>query len=124
LEDFQSFISENLPTDRIRFDWHEPKHDPDGRYPVDCVIESNGNPLLIFALSNNDKVQYAMINLLMFEKWGLKFRSIGIFEDQEEINRKTLARFSDVCEKQFSNLPGNRDRILKYVKETCGLASG
>ena len=59
----------------------------------------------------------------MFEKWGLKFRSIGIFEDQEEINRKTLAKFSDVCEKQFSNFPGNR-RFLKYVQETGGMAAG
>ena len=63
-----------------------------------------------------------MINLLTFEKWGLKFKSIGIFENQEEINRKTLAKFSDVCEKQFSNFPGNRDRLLKYIEETAGLA--
>ena len=64
-----------------------------------------------------------MINLLTFEKWGLKFRSIGIFENQEEINRKTLAKFSDVCEKQFSSFPGNTDRFLKYLQETGGVAT-
>ena len=38
------------------------------------------------------------------EKWGIPFRSLAIFEDQESINRKVLARFSDVCEKQLEPL--------------------
>ena len=51
-----------------------------------------------------------------FEKWDLKFRSLAIFEDQESINRKVLARFSDVCEKQFSSLTANRDRITRFLQ--------
>ena len=123
MEDFTEFVSANLPVDRVQFDWHVPKNDPEGKYTVDCVIETDtAPPIFIFALSNDDKVRETIINLLMFEKWGVPFRSIGIFEDQEEINRKVLAKFSDVCEKQFSNLPGNKDRILKYVRESAGLA--
>jgi len=49
---------------------------------------------------------------------GWQFKSLAIFEDQEEINRKAVARFSDVCEKQFSSLIANKDRIEKYLTES------
>jgi hypothetical protein len=52
---------------------------------------------------------------LQYEKWGLQFKSLAIFEDQEEVSRKAVARFSDVCEKQFSSLVANKERIEKYL---------
>ena len=74
-------------------------------------------PLFVYALPGDDRVRDATIALHQFEKWGLEFRSLAIFEDQEQVNRKVLARFSDVSDKQFSSLTGNRDRIAGYVDE-------
>ena len=121
MEDFQEFIERHVPEQRRKFDWHDPQHDPDRKYVVDCQINSMGNPLLLYALPRDDKVRDATIGLLQFERWyGQPPRSVGIFEDQEQINRKVLARFSDVCDKQFSSLTANLERIQRYLEQSLG----
>ena len=78
--------------------------------------------LFVFALPTDDRVRDATIALLQFERWGVDSRSLAIFEDQEQINRKVLARFSDTCEKQFSSLSANRDRIARFLREVLEAA--
>ncbi len=120
LEDFRTFLEETIPSSRRVFNWHDKQHDPEAMYSVDCRVNQMPRPLAIFALPNEDKVRDATITLLQFERWGMDFRSIGIYQDQEEINRRVEARFSDVCEKQFSNISANRDRIIRYIGEIIG----
>jgi hypothetical protein len=118
MEDFRSFMEETVPETRREFDWFDPKHDPEGKYLIDCRINKMPRPLFVQALPNDDKTRDATITLLQFEKWGVSCRSMAIFEDQEEINRKVLARYSDVCEKQFSSLAANRERIRRFLEES------
>ena len=75
-------------------------------------------PMMVFALPSDDRVRDAIISLLQFERWNIPHRSLAIFEDQEEVNRKVLARFSDMCEKQFSSLGVNKERIATYLNES------
>jgi hypothetical protein len=123
LEDFRNFVEDKVPQHRRVFDFHDKNHDPEAKYIVDCCINGAKRPLFVFAIPGDDKCQVATISCLQFERWGISFRPIAIFENQEDINRKVLARFSDVCEKQFSSLYSNRDRIERYLSETLGSAT-
>ena len=90
----------------------------EGKYVVDCKVNGMHRPLFVFALPNDDKVRDATINLHQFERWNISFRSLGVYEDLEEINRRVHARFTDICEKQFSSLAANKDRIGRFLQES------
>lgn len=48
---------------------------------------------------------------------GMEYHSVGVFEDQEGINRSVLARYSDVGGKQFSSLKANEERITHHINQ-------
>jgi hypothetical protein len=118
LDDVKSFLTSNISAERISLNWTDPEHDANRIYPVDYRINKARRPLFVYALPNDDRVRDATIYLHQFEQWDIPFRSMGIFEQQDAIQPKILARFTDVCEKTFSSLEANEVRILKYLERT------
>ncbi len=116
MEDLKAFLKSKVPENRIHINWHS-ERDPGGKYPADFLINNLKRPLLIYGLPNEDKMKDAAISLLTFERWGLKIQSLGVFEDQETIPRKPLARFLDVVGKSFSSLDENKDRIGVFLED-------
>ena len=116
-DDFRAFIAEVVPSDRLTFDWRHEQHDPKGIYTADCRIEHPRRPLIVFGLAGDGKTRDATIALLQYEKWMLLFKSLAVFEDQQTIGRNVLARFTNVCDHQYSSLSGNRDRIGGFLKD-------
>lgn len=117
IEDVRGLLFERLPSERVQVDWTHPTKDPERRSVVDYYINGQSRPLVVFALPSDDKVRDATITLLNLERWGMRFRSLGIFENQVEINRGVLARFTDVCEKEFSSLSTAKERLELFLRD-------
>ena len=115
MEDLRSFLRSKVPEDRIQFDWKD-ERDQSGTYPVDFRINNLKRPLFVYGVPSEDKMNVATISLLTFERWGLKHQSLGIFEDQQAIQRKPLARFLDVVGKSYSSLYENKERIGGFLE--------
>lgn len=114
-EEFRSFIEQTVKERKIYFSHNFPEIDPRATYPIDCVLQNGKKPLFAFAITNDDKCKDATITILHYELEKFDFKSMAVFEDQETISRNVLARLTDVCDRQFSNLSGNKDRILDFI---------
>ncbi|HYA36134.1 MAG TPA: DUF1828 domain-containing protein [Candidatus Binataceae bacterium] len=121
-EDFRRFLDRATQASRRSYKWHDPVKDPKANYEADYRLNGTNVPLFIFALDSDVKVRDATITLGQYERWGWEFKSLGVFEDQESINRKVLARFLDICGKSFSDLSATEERFAKtfpeYVSES------
>jgi len=118
MEEFKGFLTEKVPEHMRKFEYHHPQRDPRRIYAVDCCLETRTKPLFVFGITNDSKCQTATNIIYWWEKQGEPFNVMAIYENQEEINNRIQARFSDVCGKQFSNLPTNRDRITAFIRES------
>ncbi|MCY3809558.1 MAG: hypothetical protein OXG58_09090 [Gemmatimonadetes bacterium] len=116
-EDLRAFLADSVAEDRLTFDWRDDDRDPKGIYRADCRVEYPRTPLFVFGLATDGRTRDATITLLQYEKWGLPFRSLVIFEDQRQIGRNALARLTDVCDRQYSSLGGNEDRIRRFLAD-------
>lgn len=117
MEEFKGFLTQVIPEPSCKFDYYHPQRDPRRVYPIDCQAETRNKPLFIFGITTDSKCQAATNIIYWWERQGEVFDVMAIHENSEEINSRILARFMDVCSKQFSNLPTNRDRIKAFVEE-------
>lgn len=118
MEEFKEFLTELIPELRRKFDYYDPERDPRHIYPIDCRVETSNRPLFIFGINSDSKCQAATNIIYWWERQGETFNAMAIYENAEEINNRISARFMDVCGKQFSNLPTNKDRIKAFIEES------
>jgi hypothetical protein len=115
MTDFMGFLSEISVASPPEFDWHDEDEDPDKKYAVDCRIEGKTKPIFVFGVPNEDKCRDATITIQHYEIEERDFSSLIVFEDQEQMGRKPLARLTDVADKMYSTFGGNQKRIAAYL---------
>jgi hypothetical protein len=121
IDDFRDLLSSVIPADRIQFDYSDPVHDPDGKYAVDCKVNGMPRPLYVFAVNGDLKCKDATIAIHQLRDWNDNFESMAIFENQSQIARNTLARFSDVVGKQFSSVSVKPEIVDYLTHHVAGL---
>jgi len=116
MEELDIFISNTVDPEHVYKDWNHPEQDRDRNYIVDYRINGLTNPVLIFGLSNDYKVLKSTITLYQFQAWGMRNRSIGIYEDIDKVSPKNRMKLSKICEKSFTQLHDEEDGIVRYLK--------
>ena len=116
-KDLRAFVADSVAGDRLTFDWRDDELDPKGMYSADCRVEYARTTLFVFGPATDGATRDATVALLQYEQWGRPFRSLVIFEDLTRIGRRVLARLTNVCDRQYSSLGGNRERIRRFLAE-------
>jgi len=116
LDDFRGLMKDSFGG-RATLDYTDPDHDPNAEYTIDCLINGVPRPVAVFAIPNDTACLLATITLLQMRGWGRRMFTVGVHEDHEERNRRALARFTDVVDKQFSALAGSQDAVTGYLSE-------
>ena len=118
MDDFRALLYERVPNPekRMFFNWWDQDRDPEKKYKVDCLVNGMPEPILVYALSNDNKTRDATIALHQFKEWRVSFRPVGIFKDPNAVGRKVFARFNDVCKNNFVGINEDYARIRQYFE--------
>jgi hypothetical protein len=120
-KDLNKCVVEHISKEHLFLTWYDPLKDPKQNYMVDYRINGNIPPIFIFGLNSEIKTLRSAVTLHQFKLWNVKNFSIGIFEERNEINQKSANKFSDICDKTYSNFYSNEDDFIVYLEKILPL---
>lgn len=115
LDDFDRFMKENVSPESLMISWNQPEIDKEGKYLIPYYVKSPGTPLFVFPIDNENRMKDANITLFFFKIKHFRNRSVIVFENIEDLNKRPLARLMDAGDKLFSNFEGNKEDIKEYI---------
>jgi hypothetical protein len=85
-------------------------------YSIDFRVEAKRAPLFVFGVAGRDKARLVTIVLEHWLRAKVEFDSLLIFQDQQEIPRRDLARLSNVGGEMVASLDASEDFQRKIIK--------
>jgi len=119
-EDLFELISGIVSEEKITRDYVETRMDSGEDYPIDYAIpQSSGERLFVFGVPNRDKARLTTITLERLLRHEIKFDSILVFDDQQEMPRPDLARLTNVGGEMVASLDAREDLTRKILKKVA-----
>jgi len=115
-EDLKERLYSLIAPEKIQADFKLVGETDADSYPIDYRVEARRAPLFLFGIGGRDK---AMLVTIVLEHWlraKVDFDSLLIFEDQQEIPRRGLARLSNVGGEMVASLDASEDFQRKLLK--------
>ncbi|HEY3863040.1 MAG TPA: DUF1828 domain-containing protein [Verrucomicrobiae bacterium] len=115
-EDLKERLYSLLAPEKIQTDYVLAGQRDAESYPIDFRIEGRRGPLFLFGIAGRDKARLTTIVLEHWLRANIDFDSLLIFQDQQEIPRRDLARLSNVGGEMVASLDASEDFQRKIVK--------
>lgn len=114
-EDVERVLRKYLAENVLQKDYYDKEADPEKAYTVDFRIERDKRPIFLFAIANDEQCDRAALKLYWYERRGIPFTPLGIFEDEGKIAKTVLRRFADICPHRLFSL--NEELLRKTLVE-------
>jgi len=124
MENFRAAASVSAADRECVFDYRELTHDPHGLYVVDCyIIGRNNLRFFLYAAHTNEKAKDSMVSMYHYnQRLERKPFFCAVFNDEEELSRKTRDQVADIADKTISSLAALPEMLPPFL-EKCESAS-
>jgi len=122
LEDLKRMLEQTIKRPKD-FNYKYPEVDSRGVYVIDCKIDLPKRPIHIFGANTEDRCKNIALSCYYLKEHEIKFFSIVIFEDQQEISSKVLTQITDAVGKQYSSLDSAKKELPGFIEEFASMQS-
>ncbi len=116
-EDLRGLVFTILDEENVKTDYIQPEVPDANHYPVDYSFEGkDSRPVFLYGIPGRDKARLTTIMLSHFLLHNLRFESVIVFANQQEIPRLDLARLTNVAGTAVASLEAEDDLRRKITQ--------
>jgi hypothetical protein len=113
-EQLARVVTPVVPRERLVADWSDPTDDPDRLYRADFCVKGDTD-LLIFGVPSPTACMMATISCQHYKMKHKRFRSLAIYDHEEQIRVRFTSQLNEVVDKRFPRVI-ERKSIQEYLR--------